>query len=141
MALSFYNSVARELVVGSVWDLVANTINIWLATNAYNFAAAHDRRDDLNNEVSGTNYTAGGLALDGKTVSAANPAVFTANDEVIAQSAGGFFTARKYILVKITGGAASTDPLLCHGQAGADFGNVAGQLTLDIPSSFITITV
>jgi hypothetical protein len=142
MALSFYTSVARELVVGSVWDWVANTINIWLATNAgYTFSAAHDKRDDLAGEVSGTNYSAGGLALDNKTASAANPTVMTANDEVIAQSGAGFSNGRKYILTKITGGAASTDPLLCYGAAAGDFGNVAGQLTLDIPASFITLTV
>ena len=141
MALSFYTSVARQLFVGSVWDWVANTINIQIMTDTYTFSAAHDFRNDLTNEVTGTNYTAGGLALDNKTASAANPTVLTADDEVIAQSAGGFSTGRKYALTKITGGASSTDPLLCYGTAAGDFGNVAGQLTLDVPSSFITLQV
>lgn len=141
MALSFYPSVARQLFVGSVWDWVANTINIMIMTNTYTFSATHDFRDDITNEVTGTNYTAGGLALDNKTASAANPTVLTANDEVIAQSAGGFANGRKYALTKITGGAANTDPLLCYGAAAGDFGNVAGQLTLDVPASFITLTV
>lgn len=140
MALSFYTSAAEDLV-DATWDWVADTINIWIATNTYTFSAAHNFRDDLTNEVSGTNYSAGGLALDSKTASAANPCVMSAADEVIAQSGGGFSNGRKYILTKITGGASSTDPLLCYGTAGADFGNVAGQLTLDVPTSFITVTV
>jgi hypothetical protein len=140
MALSFYTSFAEDLVM-AVWNWESNTINILLMTNTYTFSAAHNFRDDITNEVTGTGYTAGGLALDGKTSSAANPSVLTANDEVIAQSGGGFANARKYAISKITGGAASTDPLMAYGTAGADFGNVAGQLTLDVPASWITITV
>ena len=37
MALSFYTSVARQLFVGSVWDWVANTINIQIMTDTYTF--------------------------------------------------------------------------------------------------------
>ena len=140
MALSFYNSAAEDLFDAG-WDWVADTINIWIATNTYAFSAAHTFRSNLTNEVTGTGYTANGLALDGKSASAANPCVLSANDEVIAQSGAGFANGRKYILTKILGGAATADPLLCYGTAGADFGNVAGQLTLDVPASFITLTV
>jgi hypothetical protein len=139
MALSWYTVAARNLFTAT-YDWVSNNINIWLATNTYTFSAAHSFRSDLTNEVTGTNYTAGGLLLDTKTASSANPTVLTSADEVVAQSAGGFANARKYIIVKITGGAASTDPLICYGAAGADFGNQAGALTLDVPPSFITLT-
>ena len=140
MALSFYDSSARDFATGVVaW--VSGTYNILLMTSSYTFSAAHNFRDDITNEVSGTNYSSGGLALDNKSASSANPSVLTADDEVIAQSGAGFSNGRKYAVAKILGGAASADPLLAYGAAGADFGNVAGALTLDVPSSFITITV
>ena len=140
MALTFYNSFAKKLFDADV-DLLVDTINLLIMANAYTFSAAHDFRDDITNEVTGTGYTAGGLALGTKSTSAANPSVFTAADIVIAQNAGGFTTGRKYALAKIRGGAATADELITYGTAGADFGNVAGQLTLDVPASFITLTV
>lgn len=139
MALSFYDSAARDFATGVV-SWVSGTYHIMLMTNTYTFSAAHNFRDDITNEVSGTNYSSGGLALDNKTASSANPSVLTADDEVIAQSGSGFSNARKYAVVKILGGASSADPLLAYGAFGADAGNVAGQLTLDIPASFISIT-
>lgn len=140
MALSFYTSSAKDFATGVV-SWVAGTYNIMLMTSTYTYSAAHDFRNDITNEVSGTNYSSGGLALDNKSASAANPCVLTADDEVVAQSGAGFSNARKYAIVKILGGASSADPLLCYGAAGADFGNVSGALTLDVPASFITISV
>jgi len=142
MALSPYTSAARYIATGGL-SWVADVYHLILLTNTYTFSAAHDFRDDLTNEVTGTGYTAGGLALDNKTASSANPSVLTADDEVVAQNGAGFATARKYVLAEITGGSVATpadDPLLYYGAAGADFGNVAGALTLDVPASFITIT-
>lgn len=140
MALSFYTSHAEDIYDAGL-DWAADTINLLIMTNTYTFSAAHNFRDDITNEVSGTGYSSGGLALDNKSVSAANPAVATADDEVINQSGAGFSNGRKYALAKILGGASSADPLIAYGAAGADFGNVAGQLTMDIPSSFITVSV
>ena len=142
MALTFYTSFAKKLFDADV-DLLVDTINLLIMTNAgYTLnAATHAFRSDITGEVTGTGYTAGGLALGTKSTSAANPSVFTAADIVIAQNAGGFSTGRKYALAKIRGGAASADELITYGAAGADFGNIAGQLTLDIPASFITLTV
>jgi hypothetical protein len=142
MALSAFTVLARNLATAA-FSWTADVIHLILLTNTYTFSAAHDFRDDLSNEVTGTNYTAGGLLLDNRTASAANPSVLTADDEVVAQSGAGFANARKYVLAKITGGSVATpadDPLIYYGTAGADFGNVAGQLTLDVPASFITIT-
>jgi hypothetical protein len=140
MALTFYASFAEDLADAGL-DWVADTINIMILTNTYTFSAAHAFRSSITNEVTGTGYSAGGLALDSKTATLANPCVMSSADEVIAQSGGGFSTGRKYVLAKILGGAASADPLITYGVAGADFGNVAGALTLDVPTSFITITV
>ncbi len=65
----------------------------------------------------------------------------SADDISIAQSGAGFSTGQKYAITKILGGASSADPLVAYGDAGASFGNVAGALTLDIPTSFLTVTV
>ena len=140
MALSFYTSAAKDLAVGNV-SWVSGTYKILLMTSSYTYSAAHDFRDDITNEVSGTNYSSGGLTLDNKSASAANPCVLTADDEVVAQSGAGFSNAIKYAVARILGGASSADPLLCYGAAGATFGNVAGSLTLDVPASFISISV
>lgn len=140
MALTVYTSFLKKLGDNDI-DFVADTIKIILMTNAgYTFSAAHDFRDDLAGEVTGTGYSSGGLSLANKSSSAANPCVLTADDIVVSQSGGGFTAWRKYALAKITGGASSTDPLLFYGATAADAGNVAGALTIDIPSSFITIS-
>lgn len=146
MALSFYHSVARQLFVAGAepWDWEVDDIRIMIVRDAYPFSAAHNFRDDISDEVSGTNYDAGGKSLLGlnKTATAvSNTVVLTSNDVVIAQHATGFADGKEYVLVKHTGGAPSTDPLLCHGIAAGAFGNVAGALTLDVPASFITLSV
>ena len=140
MALSVYTSHLEETYDKGM-DWVADTINIIIMTNAgYTFSAAHNFRDDLGTEVSGTGYSAGGLALDNKTLSAANPSLASSDDEVIAQNGAGFNNGRKYALATILGGASSADPLHWYGAAAGDFGNVAGQLTLDVPSNFISLS-
>ena len=140
MALAFYTSFAEDLADAGL-DWVADDLRLALMTNTYAFSAAHAFRAALTNEIAtGNGYTTGGLALDTKTATAANPCVMTAADEVVAQNAAGFTTARKYTLLKWVGTAA-TDPLIANGTAVADFGNQAGQLTLDYPASFLTITL
>jgi len=140
MALSVYTSHLEEVYDAGL-DWVANTINIVIMTNAgYTFSAAHDFRNDLGTEVSGTGYTANGLALDNKTLSTNNPALASSDDEVIAQNGAGFTNGRKYAFSKILGGASSADPLLWYGAAAGDFGNVAGALTLDVPTNLISLS-
>jgi hypothetical protein len=143
VALSFPVTVAKDFATGVVtW--VAGSYSILLATNAgYTYSSAHDFRNDFTTEHTNfTGYVAGtGLVIDNKTASSANPCVLSADDEVIAQSGGGASDIRKYGVFKITGGASSTDPYFFYGAFGADVGNVAGALTLDVPTSMITITV
>jgi hypothetical protein len=140
MALSFYTRSANDFAIAGVSWVAAN-YNIIVLSNTYTFSAAHNWRSDLTNEVTGTNYTAGGILLASKTASSANPCVLTSNDVVINQSTGGFTLGQKYVLDKALGGNSNADPLFVYGAAGAAFGNVAGQLTLDVPASFITIQV
>lgn len=141
MALTAYTSWAKDLATGLFLWTSATDYRIVIMTSSYTFSAAHDFRNDLTNEVTGTNYSAGGGAVDNNTASAANPCVMSADDIVYAQSGSGFSTGQKYAVTKILGGASSADPLVAYGDAGASFGNVAGALTLDIPTSFLTVTV
>lgn len=87
--------------------------------------------DDVStNEVSGTNYTTGGVALDNVVVTLANGVVtIDCDDEVIAQSGSGFSDGRALVLYKDTGTPA-TSIIIAHLIAAGDFGNVAGALTL-----------
>lgn len=126
--MDWYTSFAKKDLDADV-DFLADTMKVYIATNAYTFSAAHVFASDLTNQVSGTGYTAGGETLAGKTTSAANPSVADANDVVIAQSAGGFANGRNLVIYKDTG-TPGTAPLVCRFGAAADFGNVNGQLTI-----------
>lgn len=140
MALSFYTRFPEDLVDAGL-DWVADSIKISIHTVTETFTAADAFWVNVSttNEVTGTNYTSGGLALANKTASLASPCVMSADDVIINQSGGGFSTGRTYVIYKVVGSPA-TDPLIAHGTAGGTFGNLAGQLTLDVPVSWITVT-
>ena len=93
------------------------------------------------NEVSGTNYTAGGIALTAPAlVLAAAVATYDdATDLVWSQSATGFSTARWGILYSFTDAAKSCIGFL---DLGGNVGNVAGDLTIAFHTNgILTITV
>ena len=87
--------------------------------------------DDVSaNEVSGSNYTAGGPTLDNVTVTESGGVVTVdADDETISQHASGFSDGRALVLYKDTGTPA-TSIIIAHLIAASDFGNVDGDLTL-----------
>jgi len=130
MASVIYNSFKRDIMNGAL-DLDTDTIKVMLVTSSY--AAdqdAHTKRSDITNEVSGTNYSAGGSALANKAVTADNTdneGVFDADDLTWATST---ITARGAVLYKSRGGASSADELLCYIDFGADKSSSAGNFTL-----------
>lgn len=126
--MDWFTSAAKKLLDND-YDLAADTIKCSAHTASYTYSAAHDFYDDITSEVSGTNYTSGGISLANKSTSAADPSVFDADDITIAQSGGGFTNGRQLILRKDTGTAA-TSPVICRFGAAADFGNVSGALTI-----------
>jgi hypothetical protein len=121
-------------------DNASTTIKIALVTSSYTpNRATHDFWDDVStNEVSGTNYTAGGNALASKTVTTAtNITTWDANDPATwSQSGSGFSNARYAILYKDTGTPA-TSPLIAYHDFGSDKGNVDGDLTIQLDSAGI----
>lgn len=113
-------------------DFDSDTIKVMIVTNSYTYNAAHDFIDDANsNQVSGTNYTAGGATCAGVTFAlSGNNAQFVHNDITWTQHASGFANGRTFIWYKDTG-TSSTSPVIMYQTESADFGNVAGDLILD----------
>jgi hypothetical protein len=124
------NFVLRQLNGNGV-DLDTDTIKAMIVTSAYTPSkASHVFRSSVTNEVTGTGYTAGGIALGTKTVALASGVVkFDADDITILQNAAGFANGRTVVLYKDTGNPA-TDPLIAYGDMVSDKGNVSGDLTL-----------
>ena len=114
-----YNNCLKQQMNGGggtaalVIDYDTDTIKISLHTSSYvPDAAAHTVFSDLTNEVSGTNYTAGGVTLTGKTVTeSAGVITFDADNISIAQSVTGFADAR-YAVMRKDSGVDGTSPLI-----------------------------
>lgn len=133
MAWTLFDNFRLKMMNGNAINFGASgdTLKVMITTNTYvPDQANHDFKDDVTNEVSGTGYTAGGAALASKTLNLASGVVtFDAADQTISQNAGGFSNGRKLVLYKDTG-TPSTSPLIAYHSHNADFGNVAGDLTL-----------
>ncbi len=134
--MDWYTGFGKKLSDNDI-DFLADTIKMSIHTSSYSYAAGIGTGvyfDSATNEVTGTNYTAGGATLASKTTSAADPCVWDCDDITIAQSGAGFSNGRNLIFYKDTG-VAATSPLICRFGASADFGNVSGTLTIQIAAT------
>lgn len=133
--LTLFNQFLLKQNNGNAIDLDTADIRVSIHTNVYVPSQAHDFFDDVTNEVSGTNYTAGGTAITGVTLALdGNVVEWIFNDIVWAQSAGGFSTGRHYVLREFNAAAAASK-LIGYMTEGADFGNVGGPLTFDVSAA------
>jgi hypothetical protein len=136
MASLIYNSAPDEMARGDI-DFDTNTFKAMLVTSAYTpLKDTHDFRDDVTNEVSGTGYTAGGVA------SAVTVTKDTANDRVTIQFgavswASSTITARACVYYKSRGGASSADELVAYADFGSDVSSSGG--TFSVAASTITL--
>lgn len=114
-----------------VIDFDTDTIKVGLVTSTYTpDYDAHTTWNDITNEVTGTNYTAGGATLGSTTLTeSAGTVTFDAADTTWSQHASGFTTARYAIVYKSTG-TASTSTLVACVDLVSDKGNVTGDFTL-----------
>lgn len=121
-----------------VVDFDTDTLKVMLTTSAYTpSATAHAAKNSVTNEVTGTNYTAGGATLGTVTVvDSTGTITFDAADTSWTQNAGGFTNARYAVIYKDTGTAA-TSSLIGWIDFGADKGNVSGDLILQWNASGI----
>lgn len=115
-----------------------NTVKLFLADSTVAPTTALEFISDYTGtEVSGTNYTTGGLTLANQTwTEASGTCTFDADDITIAQSATGFTNAR-YAILYIDTGVATTSPIIASSDLGSDQGNVAGDLTFSWSASGI----
>ena len=96
--------------------------------------------DDIITEVSGTNYTAGGnvCANPALTLDGSGGVKFDSDDPATwAQSGSGFSTARRAILYRDSGVAATSELVAYSDDFGADRGNVAGAFSVELDAAGI----
>lgn len=123
MASAIYPSFKTDIQNGGI-DLDTDTIKVMLVTSSYTYSAAHDRANDITNEVaSGGGYTTGGATLASKTLAAG---VFDAADVTWPTST---ITARGAVIYKSTGTAAN-DPLIAYIDFGSDKSSSSGTFTI-----------
>lgn len=126
-----YNQFKLKQHNGNAIDLDTDTIKVMITTSAYTPSQAHAFLSDITNEVSGTNYTAGGVALTGVTLALNSNTVQWVHDDITwTTNAAGFSDGRRFVWYQDTG-TPSTSKLIMYMSEAIDFGNVSGDLTLD----------
>ena len=136
MASLIFNSCIDDVARGNI-DFDTNSFKAMLVTSTYTpNKDTHDKRDDVTNEVTGTGYTAGGVA----TVCTVTKD--TATDRVTIQFAGvswasSTITARGLVIYKSRGGASSADELVAYNDFGSDVSSSGG--TFAVAASTITL--
>ncbi len=129
---TLFNQFILKQNNGNNIDLDTADIRVSIHTNSYVPNQAHDFFDDVTNEVTGTNYTAGGTAIAGVTLALdGNIVEWIFNDIVWAQSGAGFSNGRHYV-VREFNATPGASKLIGYMTEAADFGNVAGPLTFDV---------
>ena len=120
----------------------AATIKIALVSSLYTPDAAHDYFNDITNEVSGTNYTAGGnsCALPIVSLTAGVVSFSTSSPAIWAQSATGFSNARRAILYQDTGVAATSKLIAYSAAFAADRDNVSQGFQITLGATIFTAT-
>jgi hypothetical protein len=120
-------------------DFDTDTFKVILYTNTgnANTASLTYLSEITSTEVSGTNYTAGGATIGSITVTeSTGTTTVDGNDVSWTVSASGFSNARYAVIYKDTGSTA-TSPLIGYIDFGADYGNVAGTLSIEWSASGI----
>ena len=139
MASLLFNRMLELWARGNI-DFDTDTFRVMLTTSGYTEDKdAHDFRNDVTNEVTGTGYTAGGPTV---TVTVT---LDTANDRVdislgSASWTTSTITARKAVYYKSRGGVSSADELIAVNDFGSDVISVAGTFTLNASTMRITNT-
>src|SRR5690349_23951113 len=93
-----------------------DTIKCMLCTASYTpNQTTHATKADVTNEVSGTNYSAGGATLASKSAAVTSHVLtFLSTSITWLQNAGGFTNARIAVMYRSTGGADSASVLIAY---------------------------
>lgn len=137
MADLIFNSLHEDLSRGVI-DFDADTFKALLVTSAYTpNKDSHDRRDDITNEVAnGNGYTTGG-ATTSVTVARNNATDSTVITFGAVSWPSSTIEARRMIVYKARGGAASADELVFCKDFGSNVSTTGG--TFSVAASTITI--
>lgn len=142
MANVIYNKFKQELLSSGVFSWTANTIKVILMSNAFtpNADTQNFYSDISANEIAtGGNYTTGGQALTGKTVTrndGTDQITITASNVVWASST--ITNARYAVLFRDTG-VAGTSPLIAAYDFGADKSSSNDNFTFTINASGLLV--
>jgi len=139
-----YDTFIRDQLKSTQIDLEDTgtyTIKVAFLTSSYNPITATDEYwDDISaDEVSGTNYTAGGIAFSSPvvTLSGGETTVGLTDPSNISQSLTGFDDARRAVIYADTGTPA-TSKLICYSEDfGVNKGNKAGDLAVSLDTGNI----
>ena len=136
MASLIYNSAVDDMARGAIdWD--TDSFKVMLVTSSYSpDKDTHLKRSSVTNEVTGTGYTAGGVAT------ACTVTKDTANDKVTIEFAAvswasSTITARGAVYYKSRGGASSADELVAYNDFGSNIITSAG--TFSLAASTLTL--
>ena len=122
-------------------DYDTNTIKIMLTTSSYTpNQDTHEDKADVDNEVSGTGYTADGVTLSGKSITVTNNVIsFDATDPSWSNST---LTGRRAVVYDDSGAADGDKALLCWIDFGEDKSTSGSTFSITLPSGGIgTITI
>jgi hypothetical protein len=135
MAVSskIYGLALQSLAAGQI-NFTGGSVKAMLTTSTYvPNQDTHRYKSDVTNEVTGTGYTAGGVALTTKAATydaASNTLVLDADDPSWANST---ITAR-YLVFYVDTGTATTSPLISYVDFGADVSSTAAAFTYQLPA-------
>jgi hypothetical protein len=142
VTLNLYDIFRRKQSSGNgAVNLSSVTVKCMIVTGTYTpNQNTHDFRDDLGaNEVSGSNYTAGGNAMINPVVSLSGAGLVTVDFDdpaTWAQHATGFSNGRRAVVYVARGGLSSADELIGYtDDFGADKGNVDGDFSVAVNAS------
>ena len=142
MAWNLYDIYRDKQIGGDTGsiDITAVTVKCALVAAGYTpDQNLHDFFADITNEVTGTNYTAGGNTVASITsvLSGAGLVTVDGNDPATwLQNAGGFSNAVRAILYRDSG-AAGTSELIAYSDAFTAGGNVAGDFSIQLDAAGI----
>tara|TARA_E500000305_G_scaffold105837_1_gene103696 strand:- start:60 stop:488 length:429 start_codon:yes stop_codon:yes gene_type:complete len=121
--ITFLNALKNTLAL----DLDSDTIKIMLVTSSYTpDFGAHDFKADVSNEISGTNYTAGGNTLSSLALTQTGGTIkFDAADT--SWSSATITDARGAVIYDDT---LTDDPLIAYIDFGANYSSTNGTFTI-----------
>lgn len=137
MASFLYDSFIHDLASGQV-DLDTDTFKLMLATSTYTPSkSAHNRRDDITNEVAAAGgYSTGGAAATVTLTAASGNSDIELYNMADVSWATSTITARYGVLYKSRGGASSSDELVALLDFGSDKSSSGGTFTVHMTTQF-----